>query len=149
MVQGVVPDIVTMGKAMGNGYPVSCVATSQELSDAFSAGPSYFNTFGGATGACASALAVLQVLEAERLQEQACAVGKYMLDKLKTLMNSFPQVVGDVRGRGLMIGIDVVESEDGKPSPARSQWISEHIKAQHRVRSLDLAHCLVATTKLL
>ena len=133
--QGVVPDIVTMGKAMGNGYPISCVATSAVLSDAFAAGPSYFNTFGGGTAACASALAVLSAMEQHRLQENAHEVGKGLLEKLKAVRDRFPHIIGDVRGRGLFIGIEVVSSKHGKePSPARARWISEHAKT-HRVRA--------------
>ena len=133
-VQGVVPDIVTMGKAMGNGYPIACVATSKGLSDSFAAGPVYFNTFGGGTAACASALAVLNVMEYQQLQENARTVGKCLLDQLKVLMDGFPHIVGDVRGRGLLIGIEVVASKDGKEaSPARARWISENLKTQ-RVR---------------
>lgn len=131
--QGVVPDMVTMGKAMGNGYPIACVAASQELEDAFAAGPSYFNTFGGGTAACASALAVLKVLQSQGLQENAHTVGKYLLEELNELGDSYPQILGDIRGRGLFIGVEIVRSIDGSPSPARAQWISEHMKAQ-RVR---------------
>lgn len=132
--QGVVPDMVTMGKAMGNGYPVACVATSRELSDAFATGPSYFNTFGGGTAACASALAVLKVMDSQGLQQHAHEVGKYMLERLKALRDRFPSILGDIRGRGLFIGIEVVSSKDGKePSPARARWISENIKKK-RVR---------------
>jgi ethanolamine-phosphate phospho-lyase len=128
--QGVTPDMVTMGKAMGNGYPVACVATSRSLSDAFATQPSYFNTFGGGTAACASAVAVLNEIEARGLQDNARVVGKYMLEKLGALKDLFPHIIGDVRGRGLFIGIEVVISEKGVPSPARARWISEHVKRQ-------------------
>jgi 4-aminobutyrate aminotransferase-like enzyme len=115
----VVPDIATMGKPMGNGYPVSAVVTSAEIIEAYQKDSHYFNTFGGTPVACAAALAVLEVVEQQGLQANALETGDYLLDKLKKLKaNKF--IIGDVRGSGLFIGIDLVGGPDSR-EPATSE----------------------------
>lgn len=115
----VVPDIATMGKPMGNGYPVSAVVTSAEIIEAYQKDSHYFNTFGGTPVACAAALAVLEVVEQQGLQANALETGDYLLDKLKKLKaNNF--IIGDVRGSGLFIGIDLVGGPDSR-EPATSE----------------------------
>jgi len=104
----VVPDIVTMGKPMGNGFPVSAVACRRDLAEAFGNGMEYFNTFGGNPVSCAAVLAVMDVIEKEKLQENAREVGQYMLTRLKELRKKYPQTIGDIRGIGLFAGIDLV-----------------------------------------
>jgi len=104
----VVPDIVTMGKPMGNGFPVSAVACRRELAESFGNGMEYFNTFGGNPVSCAAVMAVMDVMEKEKLQENAREVGQYMLARLKDLRKKYPQLIGDVRGIGLFAGIDLV-----------------------------------------
>jgi len=113
----VIPDIVTMGKPMGNGFPVSAVACRRELAEAFGNGMEYFNTFGGNPVSCAAALAVMDVMEKEKLQENAREVGQYMLVRLKELRKKYPKLVGDVRGIGLFAGIDLVTDTE-KRTPA-------------------------------
>lgn len=104
---GVRPDIATMGKPMGNGYPVSAVVTSNEIIDAFAQHSHYFNTFGGTPVACAAALAVLDVIEQEGLQANALETGRYLLEGLHDLAQETP-LIGEIRGSGLFIGIDLV-----------------------------------------
>ena len=104
---GVIPDIATMGKPMGNGYPVSAVVTSNGIIDAFAEHSHYFNTFGGTPVACAAALAVLEVIEQEGLQANALETGRYLLEGLHALAAETP-LIGDIRGSGLFIGIELV-----------------------------------------
>jgi 4-aminobutyrate aminotransferase-like enzyme len=103
------PDVVTVGKPMGNGFPLGGVLCSRALAEAFAAdGMEFFNTFGGSTLSCAIGLAVLDVIERERLQEHAQRVGDLLLAGLRTLQQSGFWQIGDVRGSGLFIGVDLV-----------------------------------------
>src|SRR5205085_7453049 len=88
--QGVVPDIVTMGKPIGNGHPLAAVVTTPEIAASFSNGMEYFNTFGGNPVSCAIGLAVLDVIADERLQANALQVGGYLLHGLRVLMPKHP-----------------------------------------------------------
>lgn len=115
----VIPDIATMGKPMGNGYPVSAVVTSSGVVDAFARHSHYFNTFGGTPVACAAALAVLEVIEQEGLQANALETGDYLLEGLRELASSTP-LIGDIRGGGLFIGIDLVRDKTSR-EPATSE----------------------------
>jgi 4-aminobutyrate aminotransferase-like enzyme len=121
---GVVPDIVTMGKPMGNGHPLAGVVAREELISQFTdRNPMYFNTFGGNPVSCAAGMAVLDVLEEEGLQENARAVGDYVLAGLRRLQAKL-EIVGDVRGSGLFFGLELVESKKGKrPAPA----VAKHV----------------------
>jgi 4-aminobutyrate aminotransferase-like enzyme len=105
--QGVVPDIVTLGKPIGNGHPLGAVVTTQEIAESFANGPEYFNTFGGNPVSCAIGLAVLDVIEQEQLQKNALHVGTYLMEGLRKLMERYP-LIGDVRGAGLFIGVELV-----------------------------------------
>jgi 4-aminobutyrate aminotransferase-like enzyme len=116
---GVVPDVVTLGKPMANGHPVSGVVARAELANEFAAKVMYFNTFGGNPVSCAAAEAVLDVLEKERLQENARAVGEYALEGLKRLMAKH-DLIGDVRGRGLFFGAELV-TDRRKQTPAAQE----------------------------
>jgi 4-aminobutyrate aminotransferase-like enzyme/Ser/Thr protein kinase RdoA (MazF antagonist) len=101
------PDIVTLGKPMGNGHPVAAVITRSEIVDRFAAQTTFFSTFGGNPVACAAALAVLDVIEDEGLVENAAAVGTWLRSELAGLASRHP-AVGNVRGRGLMTGVELV-----------------------------------------
>ncbi len=104
---GVTPDIVTLGKPMGNGHPVAAVITRSDIADRFGAQTTFFSTFGGNPVACAAALAVLDVLESEALIDRASAVGTSLRDAIRGLVPHHA-TIGDVRGRGLMTGIELV-----------------------------------------
>jgi ethanolamine-phosphate phospho-lyase len=111
---GVIPDIVTLGKPMGNGYPVAAVVCRRELADSFaSTGIEYFNTYGGNSVACAIAEAVLDTILSEDLQSNSLKVGEYLLTKLKKLAKKHSWI-GDVRGMGLFLGIEFVKITDSK-----------------------------------
>jgi len=105
--EGVVPDIVTMGKPIGNGHPLGCVVTTPEIAEAFNAAQ-YFNTFGGNPVSCAIGKAVLEVIENEGLQNNAKVLGEQLMKGLEYIKQKHP-IVGDVRGRGLFVGVELVK----------------------------------------
>jgi 4-aminobutyrate aminotransferase-like enzyme len=116
---GVIPDIATMGKPMGNGYPISAVVTSADVVEAFQQDAHYFNTFGGTPVACAAALAVLEVVEQEGLQSNALETGNYLRAGLQDLAAQY-DIIGDIRGSGLFIGVDLVRDRDSR-EPATTE----------------------------
>ncbi len=126
--QNVVPDIVTLGKPMGNGHPLAAVITTPHIADAFANGMEYFNTFGGNPVSCAIGMAVLDVIQNEGLQENAFKVGERLLNNLEPLKERFP-LVGDVRGLGLFVGIELVtDREKLNPAGAHASYISNRMK---------------------
>ena len=121
----VTPDIVTLGKPMGNGHPIAAVITRSDIVDRFGEQTTYFSTFGGNPVACAAALAVLDVIEDEGLSANASAIGGWLRDAIGELARSHT-VIGDVRGRGLMIGVELVtEDEQREPSPNLAARVRE------------------------
>jgi len=110
---GLVPDMVVMGKPMGNGYPIGGVAVKPNLLEAFGATSGYFNTFGGNPVAAAAGLAVLETIESETLQQNALEIGAYLLAELDGVAQRFSQV-GDLRGKGLYIGVELVRDRKSK-----------------------------------
>lgn len=133
---GVIPDIVTLGKPMGNGHPISGVVARGELIDAFRRREMYFNTFAGNPVSCAAGLAVLEVIEREHLVENAAAVGEYVLQSLKRLQSRHG-IIGDVRGRGLFFGIDLVTSRESR-TPATAE--TKRIVNRMRERGILMGH---------
>ncbi len=107
---GLIPDLVTMGKPMGNGHPIAAVVARPEVMDKFAENHRYFNTFGGNTVACAVGLAVLDVIEQGHLMENARKMGERLQQGLHTLAARYP-VLGEVRGAGLFIGVQVESRE--------------------------------------
>jgi 4-aminobutyrate aminotransferase-like enzyme len=116
---GVIPDILTLGKPMGAGHPISGVVARGELLDNYRQREMYFNTYGGNPVSCAVGLAVLDVIEQEGLVENAAAVGNYVLQGFQALQARH-EVIGDVRGRGLFFGIDLVSDRETKEADASS-----------------------------
>jgi 4-aminobutyrate aminotransferase-like enzyme len=119
---GITPDIVTMGKPMGNGLPIAGLVARQDLLDSFGREARYFNTFGGNPVCIAAASAVLDVLDADGLAENASATGSYLKDGL-TRLAAGSVVLGDVRGAGLYLGIDVNSAVSGGPSASLASLI--------------------------
>src|SRR5213594_283487 len=105
--QGVVPDIIGLGKPIGNAFPLAAVVTTREIANSFNNGMEFFSTFGGNPVACAAGLAVLDVLEEENLQQHALRVGEHLTESLRALQTRHA-LIGDVRGSGLFLGIDLV-----------------------------------------
>jgi 4-aminobutyrate aminotransferase-like enzyme len=121
---GLEPDIVTMGKPMGNGYPVGAVVTRPAILDALREREGYFNTFGGTPAAAAAGNAVLDVIEQEGLMANAQRVGEYLRQRLRELAIRHPRI-GDVRGAGLFIGVELVDTRDpSRPWGAASTIIN-------------------------
>jgi 4-aminobutyrate aminotransferase-like enzyme/Ser/Thr protein kinase RdoA (MazF antagonist) len=128
--QGVVPDIVTLGKPIGNGHPLGAVVTTPEIAASFDNGMEYFSTFGGNPVSCAVGLAVLDVLEDEELQRRALEVGEHLKGGLRGLMDRH-ELIGDVRGRGLFIGIELVRDRTTlDPAPRHAAYVVERMKEQ-------------------
>jgi len=127
---GVQPDIVTMGKPMGNGFPISAVVTRPEILEAFCSKVGYFNTFGGSPVAAAVGQAVLDVIEQEGLMSNAMRVGDYLKGGLTQLSTQHPEI-GDVRGAGLYVGVEIVQDSRGSPAPERAAAIINALRDRH------------------
>ncbi|MCB9432004.1 MAG: aminotransferase class III-fold pyridoxal phosphate-dependent enzyme [Ardenticatenaceae bacterium] len=135
--QGVIPDIVTMGKPIGNGHPLGAVITTPEIAEAFNNGMEYFNTFGGNPVSCAVGLAVLDVIEQEDLQGNALRVGQRLLEGLTGLMDKHP-IIGDVRGLGLFVGIELVRDRATlEPAAAEARYVVDRMKEHGILLSTD------------
>ncbi|EEF31063.1 alanine--glyoxylate aminotransferase 2 homolog 3, mitochondrial [Ricinus communis] len=125
--QGVVPDIVTMAKGIGNGIPLGAVVTTPEIAEVLTR-RSYFNTFGGNPVCTAAGLAVLRVIEKENLQENASIVGSHLKNRLNELKDKY-EIIGDVRGKGLMLGVELVTDRQQKtPAKAETLHIMDQMK---------------------
>lgn len=124
---GVRPDIVTMGKPMGNGFPMGGVVTRPELLKKFCEETGYFNTFGGNPVAAAAGHAVLQVIEDEGLVERSATVGGYFKQSLEALQGTHSEI-GDVRGAGLFIGLDFIDPATGEPDTALATHAINQLK---------------------
>lgn len=103
---GVVPDVVVLGKPIGNGHPIGAVITTPEIAESFDNGMEYFSTFGGNTVSCAIGLAVLDVVQEEKLQTHALEVGSHLLEGLRELQRRY-EMIRDVRGSGFFIGVEL------------------------------------------
>ncbi|HVS88758.1 MAG TPA: aminotransferase class III-fold pyridoxal phosphate-dependent enzyme [Candidatus Acidoferrum sp.] len=126
--QGVVPDIVVLGKPIGNGFPLAAVITTPEIAASFDNGMEFFSTFGGNPVASAAGLAVLDVLEEEHLQGHALRVGGYLIAKLQGLQERHA-LIGDVRGSGLFLGVDFVRDPTSRePAPDEASYIVNRLR---------------------
>lgn len=108
---GVVPDIVILGKPIGNGHPMGAVVCTEEVADRFANGMEFFSSFGGNPVSCAIGHAVLDVIEEERLQQHSLEVGSYIIKELKGFQKNF-DTIGDVRGSGLFWGMELIYPEN-------------------------------------
>jgi len=131
----VVPDIVTIGKPLGNGHPLAAVVCTQEVADKFANGMEYFNTFGGNPVSCAIGTAVLQTIKNEKLQENASEVGNYLKLALKELAVKFP-LIADVRGEGLFLGFELLDVT-GKPCADKADYLVNRMKDFKVLMSTD------------
>ena len=126
--QDVVPDVVVMGKPLGNGHPLGAVVTTPEIAAAFDNGMEYFSTFGGNTVSCAVGIAVLDVLRDEGLQAHALRVGSRMLAGLRRLVERHA-LVGDVRGSGLFLGVELVRDRATlEPAGAEASYVANRLR---------------------
>ena len=138
--QQVTPDIVVLGKPIGNAFPLAAVVTTPEIAASFANGMEFFSTFGGNPVACAAGLAVLDVLREEKLQQNALEVGNYLKISLHALQNKYP-IIGDVRGSGLFLGIDLVNDRDTRsPAPDQATYITNRLRDRGILTGTDGPH---------
>ncbi|MBH09606.1 MAG: aspartate aminotransferase family protein [Candidatus Marinimicrobia bacterium] len=135
--EGAVPDIVTVGKSMGNGHPISAVITTKEIADSFNNGMEYFNSFGGNPVSCSVGRAVLQIIQKEELQKRALEVGDYLINRFQNLKRKH-SLIGDVRGRGLFIGIELNKnSKNLQPAGREANLVINKMKDKGILLSTD------------
>jgi 4-aminobutyrate aminotransferase-like enzyme len=138
--QGVVPDIVVLGKPIGNGHPIGAVVTTPEIAASFANGMEFFSTFGGNTVSCAIGLAVLDVVEDEQLQAHAARVGAHLLERLRPLVDRHA-LVGDVRGAGLFIGVELVRDRTTlEPATAEASDVVNRLRDEGILIGTDGPH---------
>jgi 4-aminobutyrate aminotransferase-like enzyme/Ser/Thr protein kinase RdoA (MazF antagonist) len=126
--ENLVPDIVVLGKPIGNGHPVSAVVTTPEIAEAFDNGMEFFSSFGGNTVSCAVGLTVLEVALEEHLQANALKAGKRMLTGLTPFIERYP-IVGDVRGSGLFLGVELVRNRESlEPAKEEADFIVNRMR---------------------
>ncbi|XP_069123550.1 5-phosphohydroxy-L-lysine phospho-lyase-like isoform X1 [Argopecten irradians] len=124
-VHDVVPDIVTVGKPLGNGHPMAMVVTTKEIADVLG---EFSSTFGGNPVACAVGMAVLDVIRNEKLQASAKSVGKCLLDGFRAIQPKHP-MMGDIRGMGMIIGVEIViDKQSRKPAKQAAEILSYKLK---------------------
>ena len=124
----VVPDFVTLGKPIGNGYPLGAVVTTRTIRERFGADTGFFSTFGGNPVGCAAGIAVLDVIEREGLMENARITGDYLRERLLGLMNRHTWI-GDVRGMGLLVGVELVRDRQTlEPAGPETERVLNHMR---------------------
>jgi 4-aminobutyrate aminotransferase-like enzyme/Ser/Thr protein kinase RdoA (MazF antagonist)/murein DD-endopeptidase MepM/ murein hydrolase activator NlpD len=135
--QGVVPDILVLGKPIGNGFPLGAVVTTREIATAFDNGMEFFSTFGGNPVACAAGLAVLDVLEQDALQARARRVGEHLLGALRDLQDR-RALIGDVRGSGLFLGVELVRDRATlEPATDEAAYVVERLRERGVLAGTD------------
>lgn len=144
--QGVVPDMVILGKPMGNGHPMGAVVCTEEIADSFSKGVEFFSSFGGNPVSCAIGLSVLEVIEEENLQENAKTVGEYYKSLFNKLQVLYPSI-GDVRGSGLFLGVELVKPGTKNPDTELAAWIKNELRNRNILISTDGPNDNVLKTK--
>lgn len=141
----VIPDIVILGKPMGNGHPIGAVVTTTKIADSFSNGMEFFSSFGGNPVSCEAAAAVLDIIKNEGLQQNAEETGNYYLNSLAQLADQH-RVIGDVRGSGLFIGIEFT-LENGEPATEVANIVKNTLKERFILTGTDGPHDNVIKTK--
>ena len=129
------PDMVILGKPMGNGHPIGAVVTTEAIASSFDSGPEFFSSFGGNPVSCAAGLAVLEVLEEEGLRERAAETGTYLKEGFRGLQESFPGI-GDIRGEGLFLGVELI-TPDGKPDTMAAQHLKNQLRESYILVGTD------------
>lgn len=123
---GVVPDILTIGKPIGNGHPLAVVVCSRAVADRFANGMEYFNTFGGNPVSATIGSAVLNEIKRNKLQHNARQIGDYLKQQLTQMMTSF-SIIKDVRGQGLFLGFELCD-DDFNPLPEQAQYLANRMR---------------------
>ena len=126
---------------MGNGHPLAAVVTTTKIANTFNNGMEYFNSFGGNPVSCAVGNAVLEVIENEKLQNNALIVGKYFLEQLKKLKSKYKRYISEVRGRGFFLGIDLIKNYDNyKPNKKLAKQLINYMRNNGILLSTDGPH---------
>ena len=131
----VVPDIVILGKPMGNGHPIGAVVTTEEIAESFEKGPEFFSSFGGNPVSCAIGRAVLDVIENEGLQNKAESIGDHLISLLTKLQKKYP-IIADVRGHGMFIGMELM-NEQGEPLTKLAHMLKNELRKRHVLVGTD------------
>jgi 4-aminobutyrate aminotransferase-like enzyme/Ser/Thr protein kinase RdoA (MazF antagonist) len=126
------PDIVVLGKPIGNGHPIGIVVTTREIADSFAKGPEFFSTFGGSTLSCRIAKEVLDIVDDETLQDNAAKQGARLIANLKAMQQKH-ECLGDVRGMGLFVGVDLVKSRETKEQASEIASYVKNRMRDHRI----------------
>ena len=134
---GVVPDIVVLGKPIGNGHPIGAVITTRAIADSFANGMEFFSTFGGNNVSCAIGLKVLEVVQEEKLQAHAFVVGDRLLSGLRELQQRH-EIIADVRGSGLFIGVELVR--DREPAAVEAARVVNQMRERGILIGTDGPH---------
>jgi len=142
----VVPDIVVLGKSMGNGHPIGAVITSDRIASKFSEGVEFFSSFGGNPVSCAVGSSVLDIIEDEKLQDNAKIVGQYYKKELQKLKNKH-KVIGDVRGEGLFLGIEIINEKNLKPDKKLAHLLKNKLREKYILVGTDGPHNNVIKSK--
>ena len=146
-IQEVVPDIVILGKPMANGHPMGAVVTTAEIAESFARDVEFFSSFGGNPVSCAIGLSVLKVIEEEQLQKNAREVGDFYQSLLRDLQKKH-ECIGDVRGSGLFIGVEIVKDQTAKEPDAKlADFIKNEMRNRHILLSTDGLYDSVLKTK--
>lgn len=131
----IIPDMVILGKPIGNGHPIGAVVTTSEIAHSFDNGMEFFSSFGGNPVSCAIGEAVLDVIEEDQLQDHALKVGTYLKNELTKLQKDYKEI-GDVRGSGLFLGVELVRT-DGSPNTELAQTIKNNLRDTFILVSTD------------
>ncbi len=128
--QGVLPDMVVLGKPIGNGHPIGVVISTPEIAAAFAKGPEFFSTFGGSTLSCRVGKTVLDIVDDEGLMQNADRMGRRLMDGLHDLAGQFP-LIGDVRGMGLFVGVELVRDRASRaPATQATSYILNRMREE-------------------
>lgn len=144
--QEVVPDIVILGKPIANGHPMGAVVTTKVIAESFSKGVEFFSSFGGNPVSCKIALTVLNEIKTGQLQQHAKVVGDYYQSLFKKLKETY-SCIGDVRGSGLFIGIEIVKENSMEPNPELAHYIKNELRNRFILISTDGPFDSVIKTK--
>jgi ethanolamine-phosphate phospho-lyase len=131
----IIPDMVVLGKPIGNGHPMGAVVTSAAITEAFNNGMEFFSSFGGNPVSCQIGNAVIKTIQQEGLQQNAFETGRYWMQQLNNLKDQFP-LLGDVRGAGLFIGVECID-EQGKENTALARHLKNELKNNYILASTD------------
>jgi len=142
----VIPDMVIIGKPMANGHPMGAVICTEEIAESFSKGVEFFSSFGGNPVSCAIATSVLEVIEEEKLQENAKIVGEYYKSLFIELKNKY-NCIGDIRGSGLFLGIEINKENNIEPNPLLANFIKNELRYKNILISTDGPFDSVLKTK--